>query len=132
MSKDNAMLDVVRKLIYGVGAAAAVDAGSAAAAAATDVDADSAAAAAAAAVDADSAVGGGGGGGGTGGGVAATDAATGAQHPQQHPKQPLEFFQSTALLKPPRVGREKPWHQDHAYFDVDTIPSPSVRICACV
>ena len=27
----------------------------------------------------------------------------------------LEVFQSTALLKPPG-GREKPWHQDHAYF----------------
>lgn len=23
-----------------------------------------------------------------------------------------------ALLKPPGVGREKPWHQDHAYFDL--------------
>ena len=30
---------------------------------------------------------------------------------------PLEIFQSTALLKPPG-GREKPWHQDHAYFNV--------------
>lgn len=28
-----------------------------------------------------------------------------------------EMFQSMALLKPPR-GREKPWHQDHAYFDL--------------
>lgn len=27
------------------------------------------------------------------------------------------MFQSMALLKPPR-GREKPWHQDHAYFDL--------------
>ncbi|MCC6627691.1 MAG: phytanoyl-CoA dioxygenase family protein [Chloroflexi bacterium] len=26
------------------------------------------------------------------------------------------MFQDMALLKPPR-GREKPWHQDHAYFD---------------
>jgi phytanoyl-CoA hydroxylase len=24
-----------------------------------------------------------------------------------------------ALIKPPRIGREKPWHQDHAYFNVD-------------
>lgn len=29
------------------------------------------------------------------------------------------LFQDMALLKPPRVGREKPWHQDHAYFDLD-------------
>jgi phytanoyl-CoA hydroxylase len=27
-----------------------------------------------------------------------------------------EMFQSMALIKPPG-GREKPWHQDHAYFD---------------
>ncbi len=27
-----------------------------------------------------------------------------------------ELFQDMALLKPPRIGREKPWHQDHAYF----------------
>ncbi len=30
-----------------------------------------------------------------------------------------ELFQDMALLKPPRVGREKPWHQDHAYFDLE-------------
>jgi len=30
----------------------------------------------------------------------------------------LNMFQDMALLKPPRVGREKPWHQDMAYFDV--------------
>lgn len=28
-----------------------------------------------------------------------------------------DMFQSMALLKPPE-GREKPWHQDHAYFDL--------------
>ena len=28
------------------------------------------------------------------------------------------LFQSMALLKPPGVGSEKPWHQDCAYFDV--------------
>ena len=28
-----------------------------------------------------------------------------------------ELFQSMALIKPPG-GREKPWHQDHAYFDL--------------
>ena len=29
------------------------------------------------------------------------------------------MFQSMALLKPPRVGRDKPWHQDHAYFQFE-------------
>ena len=35
----------------------------------------------------------------------------------------LSMFQDMALLKPPRVGREKPWHQDLAYFNLplDTI-----------
>ncbi|MEM1211831.1 MAG: phytanoyl-CoA dioxygenase family protein [Planctomycetota bacterium] len=28
------------------------------------------------------------------------------------------LFQSMALLKPPHGGGEKPWHQDHAYFNV--------------
>lgn len=28
-----------------------------------------------------------------------------------------QLFQDMALLKPPLLGREKPWHQDHAYFD---------------
>lgn len=27
------------------------------------------------------------------------------------------MFQDMALIKPPRLGREKPWHQDKAYFD---------------
>lgn len=33
-----------------------------------------------------------------------------------------QLFQDMALLKPPGGGREKPWHQDKAYFDlpVDT------------
>lgn len=30
----------------------------------------------------------------------------------------LSMFQDMALLKPPRVGREKPWHQDLAYFNL--------------
>jgi phytanoyl-CoA hydroxylase len=30
----------------------------------------------------------------------------------------MEPYQEMALLKPPS-GREKPWHQDHAYFDID-------------
>lgn len=34
-----------------------------------------------------------------------------------------EMFQSMALIKPPN-GREKPWHQDHAYFDLP----PSTRV----
>jgi len=44
----------------------------------------------------------------------------------QHPKliavlqtlivEPVRMFQDMALLKPPKLGREKPWHQDHAYF----------------
>ena len=29
-----------------------------------------------------------------------------------------EIFQDMALLKPPGIGREKPWHQDHAYFNL--------------
>jgi phytanoyl-CoA hydroxylase len=29
---------------------------------------------------------------------------------------PPTVFQSMALLKPPGIGTEKPWHQDHAYF----------------
>lgn len=34
-----------------------------------------------------------------------------------------QLFQDMALLKPPKIGREKPWHQDHAYFQLplDTI-----------
>lgn len=36
----------------------------------------------------------------------------------------LEVFQSTALLKPPG-GREKPWHQDHAYFNLPIRQSTS-------
>jgi phytanoyl-CoA hydroxylase len=32
--------------------------------------------------------------------------------------EPPVRFQDMALLKPPRLGREKPWHQDMAYFDL--------------
>ncbi len=28
-----------------------------------------------------------------------------------------KMFQDMGLIKPPRIGREKPWHQDKAYFD---------------
>lgn len=38
--------------------------------------------------------------------------------------EPTRLFQSMALVKPPG-GREKPWHQDHAYFD---LPIES-RVC---
>jgi phytanoyl-CoA hydroxylase len=31
----------------------------------------------------------------------------------------VKLFQDMALLKPPHVGREKPWHQDMAYFAVN-------------
>lgn len=29
-----------------------------------------------------------------------------------------ELFADQALLKPPGIGREKPWHQDKAFFDI--------------
>jgi phytanoyl-CoA hydroxylase len=29
-----------------------------------------------------------------------------------------ELFQDMALIKPPLIGREKPWHQDFAYFNL--------------
>ena len=32
---------------------------------------------------------------------------------------PPTMFQDMGLIKPPRLGREKPWHQDKAYFNVD-------------
>lgn len=31
---------------------------------------------------------------------------------------PVSVFADQALLKPPGIGREKPWHQDLAYFDL--------------
>lgn len=34
------------------------------------------------------------------------------------------LFQDMALLKPPRLGREKPWHQDLSYFNYD----PTARV----
>lgn len=30
----------------------------------------------------------------------------------------VEMFQDMALIKPPHIGREKPWHQDMAYFNL--------------
>ncbi len=32
--------------------------------------------------------------------------------------QGVELYQSMALVKPPRIGSEKPWHQDNAYFSI--------------
>jgi len=34
--------------------------------------------------------------------------------------EPAVLSQDQAMLKPPRIGREKPWHQDMAYFDYPT------------
>lgn len=31
--------------------------------------------------------------------------------------EPVKMIQDMALIKPPRVGSEKPWHQDKAFFD---------------
>lgn len=28
------------------------------------------------------------------------------------------LFEDKALIKPPKIGREKPWHQDHAYWNL--------------
>lgn len=39
----------------------------------------------------------------------------------------VELYQAMALLKPPSGGREKPWHQDHAYFDL-AIGTPIVGV----
>lgn len=35
----------------------------------------------------------------------------------------LTMFQDMGLIKPPKIGREKPWHQDMAYFNIpiDTV-----------
>jgi phytanoyl-CoA hydroxylase len=47
-----------------------------------------------------------------------------AEHPQllalleRLMGEPPELFQDIALLKPPLVGREKPWHQDNAFFNL--------------
>jgi phytanoyl-CoA hydroxylase len=37
------------------------------------------------------------------------------------------MFQDMALVKPPRCGSEKPWHQDKAYFDV-ALDAPVVGV----
>lgn len=39
----------------------------------------------------------------------------------------VELYQAMALLKPAAGGREKPWHQDHAYFDL-AIGTPIVGV----
>ncbi len=38
-----------------------------------------------------------------------------------------ELMQDMALLKPPLIGREKPWHQDHAYFNYE-LDTPIVGV----
>lgn len=42
-------------------------------------------------------------------------------------KDDLVMFQDMALLKPPGGGREKPWHQDKAFFEID-VTSPVVGV----
>lgn len=32
--------------------------------------------------------------------------------------EPLDLYANFAMWKPPKIGREKPWHQDQAYFDL--------------
>jgi phytanoyl-CoA hydroxylase len=34
---------------------------------------------------------------------------------------PVKMIQDMALVKPPHVGREKPWHQDDAYFALEPL-----------
>lgn len=47
-----------------------------------------------------------------------------AQHPlllkvlQQMISEAPTMFQDMGLIKPPHIGREKPWHQDFAYFNL--------------
>ncbi|RMF76281.1 MAG: phytanoyl-CoA dioxygenase family protein [Chloroflexi bacterium] len=38
-----------------------------------------------------------------------------------------DMFQDMALLKPPKIGREKPWHQDNAYFNLP-VETPVVGV----
>lgn len=37
------------------------------------------------------------------------------------------LFEDKALVKPPRIGREKPWHQDHAYWNLP-LDAPVVTV----
>lgn len=39
-----------------------------------------------------------------------------------------ELYADQALSKPPRIGREKPWHQDLAFFDFDPLQVPVVGV----
>ncbi len=36
-----------------------------------------------------------------------------------------EWRQEMALLKPAGGGREKPWHQDAAYFNIGEVTTPA-------
>lgn len=40
----------------------------------------------------------------------------------------LLMFQDMALLKPPGAGREKPWHQDNAFFALEPGSAPIVGV----
>lgn len=108
MSKDEGMLDVVRKLIYGAtsgaddceregGAGEAGEAEDGSTSTGERKQQKKSKAATATAIATATAT--------------ATATASGVAIKRAEKEQPLEFFQSTALLKPPRVGREKPWHQ---------------------
>ena len=56
-----------------------------------------------------------------------------SEHPRMTPVltqllgEPPQLFQDMALIKPPRIGREKPWHQDKAYFNFP-IETPVVGV----
>ena len=39
-----------------------------------------------------------------------------------------ELYADQAMSKPPRIGREKPWHQDLAFFDFDPFEVPVVGV----
>lgn len=39
-----------------------------------------------------------------------------------------ELYADQAMSKPPRIGREKPWHQDLAFFDFDPLEVPVVGV----
>lgn len=43
--------------------------------------------------------------------------------------EPAALSQDMAMLKPPRIGREKPWHQDMAYFNY---PSQTIIVGAWI
>lgn len=44
----------------------------------------------------------------------------------------LWFFADKALLKPPRIGVEKPWHQDLPYFPFEPKDEPGIHVAAWI